>query len=285
MSVLDAIAKRIEEKPIPSMIAIELLKLIEDEDHSLKEVVRLVENDASLTSEVLKVANTPAYFRGQPATTVQRAVLLLGEMMVVGIAICASSSIVFHSPLEGYDSATGEMWDHSVRSAIASRSIAKYTKKKVSPGLAFTAGLLHDIGKSVLSEFLVGHGDEINHLQESAEDKDFLEMERDILGTDHTKVGFALAKSWKLPEPFQYVIRDHHNPSQTKEEYLGLVYTVHLADLISMLGGAGTGSDSLSYKVASDYEEHVQISKEELSLILLDVQEEFTVLKESILSK
>ena len=63
MSIADKIAKRIEEKPIPSMVAFQILKVIEDEDHSLKDVVQLVENDASLTSEVLKMANSAAYYR------------------------------------------------------------------------------------------------------------------------------------------------------------------------------------------------------------------------------
>ncbi|MFQ5769869.1 MAG: HDOD domain-containing protein, partial [bacterium] len=103
MSLLESITKKVEEKPIPSLVAFELLKLIEDENHSLKDVVKIVENDASLTTEVLKVANSAAFFRGQPVTTLNRAILLMGEMMVVGVAICASSSILYHSPLEGYD--------------------------------------------------------------------------------------------------------------------------------------------------------------------------------------
>ena len=107
------------------MVAFEILKTIEDENHSLKDVIRLVENDASLTSEVLKMANSAAYYRGQPVTTVNGAVLLMGEMMVVGVAICVSTSIVFQRPLDGYESPEGEMWDHSLRSAIACRELAR----------------------------------------------------------------------------------------------------------------------------------------------------------------
>ena len=119
MRIAEQIAMAVKEKPIPSIVAFEILKTIEDEDHALKDVVKLVENDVSLTAEVLKLANAAAYFRGQQVSTVGRAVLLMGEMMVVGVAICASSSIVFHSALEGYESKAGEMWDYSLRSAIA----------------------------------------------------------------------------------------------------------------------------------------------------------------------
>ncbi len=279
MSALEMIAKRVEEKPIPSQVAFELLKIIDDEDHSMRQVIQLVENDASLTTEVLKVANTATYRRGEPISTINRAVMLLGEMMVVGVSICASSSIVFHSALEGYDSERGEMWDHSLRSAIAARELSKYAKRKISPGLAFTAGLLHDIGKSVLSEFLVGSSEKLTQQCESGEVADYLEAERTLVGTDHAQIGYALAKQWSLPDVLAAAIRDHHVPAKADENHRALVYTVHLSDLVSMLGGAGTGSDALAYSMDDNYQDYISISRDELPLLLLNVQEEFLKIK------
>ncbi len=284
MSIADAIAKKIAEQPIPSLMAVQLLKVIEDEDHSLKEVVRLVETDASLTTEVLKVANSAAYYRGQPVTTISRAVLLLGEMMVVGVAICASSSIVFHAPLDGYNSQKGEMWEHSLRTAIAARELARYARKSISPGLAFTAGLLHDIGKSVISGFIAGSTEEMAQSCQNGGVTDFIEAERKLLGTDHAEVGYALAQRWGLPELLCAAIRDHHQPAQSDEKYKGLVYTVHLADLISMIGGCGTGSDSLAYRLDNNYVEYIRFEKEELELLLLKIQGDFVSLKTAILA-
>lgn len=283
MSVFDSIAQRIEEQPIPSMIAFELLKVIEDENHSLKEVVALVETDASLTTEVLKVANSATYYRGQPVTTIKHAVLLLGEMMVVGVAICASSSIVFNSPLEGYDSGEGEMWEHSLRTAIAARELSRYATKNVSPGLAFTAGLLHDIGKSVISEFLVGSTGEMTEACHHGDVVDFLEAEHKLLGTDHAKVGYALAQHWGLPRQLCVAIRNHHMPSQAEAKDRPLVFVVHLADLVSMIGGCGTGSDTLAYRVDNDYEQYVKLEKNELDIVLLKIQEDFVCIKQSII--
>ena len=284
MSIMEQITQRIKEQPLPSMVAFEILKTIEDENHSLKDVVKLVENDASLTSEVLKMANSAAYYRGQPVTTVNRAVLLMGEMMVVGVAICVSTSIIYQRPLDGYESPEGELWDHSLRSAIACRELAKFTKGKVNPGLAFTAGLLHDIGKSIISEFLVGSTKEMTELCTSKEAADYIEAERRAVGTDHCEVGYTLAQKWGLPEMLCLALRDHHHPSKTENQYKYLVYTVHLGDIISMLGGAGTGSDSLAYTVDNEYEKYLNIQKDELSLILLKVEEEFSELKETLMS-
>lgn len=284
MSIIEQITQRIKEHPLPSMVAFEILKTIEDEDHSLKDVVKLVENDASLTSEILKMANSAAYYRGQPVTTISRSVLLLGEMMVVGVAICVSTSIIYQRPLEGYESPEGELWDHSLRSAIACRELAKFTKGKVNPGLAFTAGLLHDIGKSIISEFLVGSTKEMTDLCASREAADYIEAERRAVGTDHCEVGYTLVQEWGLPEMLCLALRDHHHPSKTENQYKHLVYTVHLGDIISMLGGAGTGSDSLAYTVDNEYEKYLNIQKDELSLILLKVEEDFTELKETLMS-
>ena len=282
MSIIEQITQRIKEQPLPSLVAFEILKTIEDEDHSMKAVVRLVESDASLTSEVLKMANSAAYYRGQPVTTVSRAVLLMGEMMVVGVAICVSTSIVYKKPLDGYESPEGEMWDHSLRSAIACRELAKFTKGKVNPGLAFTAGLLHDIGKSVISEFLVGSTEEMADLCTGKEAADYIEAERRAVGTDHCEVGYLLAQRWGLPEMLCLAIRDHHHPAQTEKGYKALVYTVHLGDIISMLGGGGTGSDSLAYTIDNEYEKYLNIQQDELSGILLKVGEDFAELKETL---
>ena len=283
MSVAEEITRRIKEHALPSMVAFEILKTIEDEDHSMKDVVRLVENDASLTAEVLKMANSAAYFRGQPVTTVGRSVLLMGEMMVVGVAICVSTSTIYQKPLDGYESPEGEMWDHSLRSAIACRELAKFTKGKVNSGLAFTAGLLHDIGKSVISEFLVGSTKEMTELCSREEAEDHIEAERRAVGTDHCEVGYLMAQRWGLPEMLCLALRDHHHPANTEDQYKSLVYTVHLGDIISMLGGAGTGSDTLAYTVDNEYEKYLNIQENELSLILLKVEEDFAELKETLM--
>lgn len=279
MNVLEAIADRVEQEPIPSRVAFDILRIIEDENHSLKEVIQLTTNDAALTTEVLKLANTATYRRGEPVSTVNRAILLLGEMMVVGVAICASSSIVFNCPLNGYESADGEMWDHSLRTAVAAREVSRFAKKRISSGLAFTAGLLHDIGKTVISEFLEGRTSELVNACEEGTVADYLEAERKAVGTDHAEVGYKLACKWSLPDSLSVAIRDHHVPARAEEEYKSLVYTVHLADLIAMIGGAGTGVDSLAYSLDDHYEDWIQITKDDFALLLMNVEDEFISIK------
>ncbi len=282
MNTLEMISKRVQEQPIPSRVAFELLRIIEDENHALRHVIQIVENDAALTTEVLKVANTAMYRRGEPVSTLNRAVLLLGEMMVVGVAICASSSIVFGKALHGYESDEGDMWDHSLRTAIAAREISKYATTKTSPGLAFTAGLLHDIGKTVISEFLEGSAADLAQACEDGSATDYIEAERNAVMTDHAEVGYWLARQWHLPKVLAFAIRDHHFPSRTEEEHRTLVYVVHLADLVAMMGGAGTGADSLAYGIDNNYEDYVRIEKDDFATLLMTVEDSFVQIKESL---
>lgn len=285
MSIPENIAARVREKPIPSLVAFKLLQLLDDQDHSMKQVVQLIENDPSLTTEVLKVANSATYFRGKEVTTVSRAVLLMGEMMVVGIAICASSSIVFHAPLNGYDCKKGQMWEYAVKSAIGAREIVAFLKRKISPGLAFTAGLLHDIGKSVLSDFLIPKKQELEHRIEGGASLNFLDAERETVGTDHCEVGYALARHWGLPKSLCIAIRDHHTPYHTEKAHQELVYAVHLGDHFAMMAGAGTGADTFNYPIDENYTDFVQIQKNDFAHLFLKVQEEFEYIKSSIMSE
>ena len=113
---------------------------------------------------------------------------------------------------------------------------------------------------------------------------DFLEAERKIVGTDHAEVGCQLAEKWGLPIALKAAIRQHHTPSKADAKHIPLVYTVHLGDLIAMLGGSGTGTDSLAYTVDNNYENYIKIDKEEFSIILLKVQEDFEIIKETLMS-
>ncbi|MEE9553449.1 MAG: HDOD domain-containing protein [candidate division Zixibacteria bacterium] len=272
----DSIARRIKEMPMLSAVASRLLELTGDQDHSINDVGRIVESDAFLTSRVLRVANSAAFSPIDPIQTVNKAVSYLGEKMLIGIAIGSGSAKVFKTPLDGYESKAGELWDHSLRTAIASRELAEFAAKNLSPNIAFTAGLLHDIGKSVISEFLEGNTKDLTSLCDKGVAEDFLAAERSMAGTDHCEVGFQLGNHWRLPATLCAAIKYHHHPWKSEEEYKPLVYAVHLGDIVAMLGGVGTGADSFAYRIDINYDNYIKVGKEDLSYLLLKVEEEFS---------
>jgi putative nucleotidyltransferase with HDIG domain len=282
VNLMETIGKRLIDIPMLSIVASRLLSVINDENHSLKSVIKIVENDPSLTSRVLRVANSAAFAPSQPINTLSAAIVHLGEKMVVGIAIASSSSRLLSRRLKGYECLADELWDHSLRTAVAARELADFATGSFSAGLAFTAGLLHDVGKVVISEFLEGSAEKMVKWCKERKVEDYLAAERDLVGLDHALAGYKIACRWKLPQPLCSAIRYHHHPSQADGDDRELVYAVHLGDIIAMLGGTGTGADVLAYRMDESYKEYFRVSKADIPLILLRVQEEFSNTKASI---
>lgn len=278
----NSIDARIKEMPMLSVVASRLLELVGDRNYSINDISRIVENDAYLTSRVLRVANSAAYSPIEPIQTVDKAISYLGEKMLIGIAVGSGSAKVFSKTLDGYEGRAGELWDHSLRTAIASRELATFVIKEISPNLAFTAGLLHDIGKSVISDFLGGTARQLTSLCDKGTVEDYLAAERETTGTDHCETGFLLAEHWRLPSRLKAAIRYHHHPGQAEEDNKSIVYAVHLGDIVSMMGGAGTGADTLAYKIDDNYDKYIEIGKDDLSIVLLRVEEEFSRTKKFV---
>jgi HD-like signal output (HDOD) protein len=159
-----------------------------------------------------------------------------------------------------------------LRTAVAAREIARHSNTDLSKDLAFTAGILHAIGKAVLSDFLHESAPDLLANIDSHDIRDYLEGERKILGMDHAEAGFELAKAWELPESLQMAIRHHHTPQQAPEQYRPLVYAVHLGCIIAMMSGSQS-SDALQYHLDKDYSDYFNITNEHIAMILLEVNE------------
>ncbi len=271
----DELMNNIKSIPFLSQSAMKLVELMGTEDHNLVDVVNIVECDPILTAKVLNVINSAAFAMVEPVDSIMRAISYLGDKAVVGIAMGLCAGTVLFKELDGYAGKRGELWMHSLKTAIAAREIAHHSKEPVDPGQSYTAGLLHDIGKSVMSGYLEGSLDKVMEDIDSVEGRSFIEAEKVLLGTDHSEAGVLLAAHWNIPLKLRSVIRYHHEPDKAPDENKSLVYVVHLADVISMMGGSGTGSDSLRYTLDNNYTKYIDISPEVFERIVFDVMIEF----------
>lgn len=274
----------IKSIPMLSASASQLLQLTSKADHELMEVVNLVKTDANLTARVLKVVNSAAFGLMNEITSIDRATSYLGERIIVSIAVGDCAGKLFEKELVGYEAAGGALWKHDLRTAIAAREVVVQSGAAINPDLAFTAGLLHDIGKSLISDYLQGTAPEAIELITSQDSQDYLEAEEKIIGIAHTDAGFELAQAWQLPEELAEVILYHHQPGNASEEFRPLVYAVHLGDNIAMMGGFGTGADSMQYRLDPKYTEYLNLSPKTLDSVMLTVDMEFEKLEESLSS-
>ena len=269
------ILKAIKKVPVLSSSVSQIMDIISKDDHCLADLVNIIRFDSALTANILKTANSAFYGISTEVCNVDRAISLIGEDSVINITLKKGLAKLFDKELTGYKSASGELWRHDLRTAIASKKIAKLNKNHISSEIAFTGGLLHDIGKAVISSFLGETSSKIIEAIDKGRVKDFYEAEQRLLGMDHAMVGFELAQHWNLPEALTHIIRYHHIPSEAPSDLKPIVYCVHLGDILAMMAGCGTGADTLYYPLDNSYVNFIDLSKDDLHLLVLEVEEEF----------
>ncbi|MDH5298835.1 MAG: HDOD domain-containing protein [Desulfobulbaceae bacterium] len=276
------IVAAVRRVPLISTSASRLLQIANHNGHSLADIVTIVKCDAALTIHILKVVNSAALSRGREIHSLDRAIAIMGEEMVMGIAMSDAAEQLFQADLDGYAANRGDLWRHDLRTAIAAKRIAPFAKVKVNHDLAFTSGLLHDLGKAIISDFLKGTTEEIVTAIEAGQFEDYPAAEREELGVDHCDIGFELATYWGLPEPLLSVIRHHHHPLAAAEPYRPLVYVVHLGDIVAMMTGSGTGADAMRCNIDPAYGDYVNLAKDDLARIIFEAETEFTALISSL---
>ncbi|MFO7802169.1 MAG: HDOD domain-containing protein [Desulfovermiculus sp.] len=282
MKLEDQIYQSIREAPVMSPSAIRLVHLIAEEEYDLDEVVSFVRLDSGLTSNILRLVNSPAFGVMKPVNSIDRAVIYLGTQTVVSLALVNLNAHFFEQELQGYHSPQGEFWHHELRTALTSREIARMTDYGVSPDLAFTAGLLHDIGKIVISNYQLKKQCDLMPKVQEEETVSYLELEQTYLGTDHCQVGAMLAKQWRLPGALESSIEFHHEPSKAPGEYRPLVYMVHIGDALAMMAGLGTGIDTLQYNLDAGYMSYYSFTFDEIAVLMMNVEDEFEQLKNAL---
>jgi putative nucleotidyltransferase with HDIG domain len=268
----DAIIKKIREMPPLSTSALRLMRHLGDDDFGPAEYAAVVEQDPALTMNVLRIVNSPGFGLGTSVSSVRKAVALLGARTVAGIALGSSCPVVFNAPLPGYDAARGALWKSSLFAAASARELSARCKPPLAADVAFTAGILHDIGKAVIGEYLEDRAAALVKAVTDREAASFSDAELSLLGADHAEAGYALAKKWQLPEPLLQAIRHHHHPMKADEEHRPLAFCTHLADITAMSAGFGTGADALQYRLDPGFTAYFDLDETALSHIILSAQ-------------
>jgi len=110
---------------------------------------------------------------------------------------------------------------------------------------------------------------------QTAGSADHLEVEQELLGTDHCDTGYELANHWRLPFVLRIGIKHHHLPAFALGDEKPMAYTIHLADHLTMRQGVGTGIDTELYRLDSGYMEFIKLPLAELTEVPVLVEKEF----------
>ncbi|MGH9667897.1 MAG: HDOD domain-containing protein [Bryobacteraceae bacterium] len=218
--------------PFPP-VAARLLSLLSRPSAEIREIAELISSDATFTGRLLQRVNSCEFGLVYPVSNIQQAVALLGLDATRELTLTHATAAYTRSALRTEE--LRRCWQHTVATAVLADEIAKSCGAFVN--VAFTAGIMHDIGRLGL---LVAYPKEYERIIRSAAERclDLLDFEREEFGVDHAEAGRLLAERWGLPDEFRIIAGRHHDPSEGAE--LDLLRIVHVACRLA---------DALGYEV------------------------------------
>jgi len=236
-------------KPLPPT-APKLAAVIGDANSTVDDIAGVLQYDQALTIDLLKSANSAMSASSRTIATVKDAVIRLGGarvlQRVVGKHVCGMMA----TPLVAYGYQENDLWRHSVAAAVAAEQLGSLVKSK-STGLSFTASLLHDIGKLVLSR--TAPAEDMQAIFRMVFDEPLLltseQAEKRVLGFSHADVGAEIALSWNLPQVIVDAIRNHHSLNNIGEPVTDIV---KVANIVARTIGEGIGNEGMSLVVDNE---------------------------------
>lgn len=216
------VTSAVQQLPALPDVVLKVLQSFEQEDPDIDRLANEIGHDQALAARVLRLANSPFYGLQTRVGTLHDAITVLGFRNVrAAVAGVAVTRCFAHNHYPDFDMAA--FWMHCTAVAVASRTIARLSRQPEE--LAFTAGLVHDIGAlALLTAFPAEMAAVLAYARQH--DCNLREAERDVLGLDHAAVGDALLRHWHFPEAICLAVRGHHEC----EDIGGLADVVHLAD-------------------------------------------------------
>jgi putative nucleotidyltransferase with HDIG domain len=223
-----------------------LLLLLDDPNSETDDLADLVRVDTGLTTDVLKICNSALYAGSYRINTVKDAILRIGVAEVYRIVMAVIASPVLRNAGKVYGAEQPDLWNHSLLVATAAQTLAQ--AKGDEPELVFTAGLLHDVGKTVLNAVFP---DEYHRILREAKSTNqaLWELERASFKVDHAEVGAQLLQRWNFPLGIVLPVKFHPQPSRAPEHNAIAAY-IYAGNVIAYRLDQGMGFPS--YAAAPD---------------------------------
>jgi putative nucleotidyltransferase with HDIG domain len=264
MQALDNYINEIKTLPPAPRVLSQLLVLLNEEEAHAAQIVELIAFDPALTAKVLQRCNNAAAGLGGAVSDLDEAVTQVGFNAIYRLVAMVTGETLLGAEQKGYGIAAGELWEHSVMTAVAARVIA--SKLGDDENLAFTAALLHDIGKMVLGTFLENSEETIFRRPSGPS---FLEAEKAVLGVEHAEIGGRVLEEWNFPENLVSAIRHHHDPAQARSHEQLAAY-VHLGNIIAHCLGQSQGYESFAVRTRAEALQILEISPKEMDTLVLE---------------
>jgi putative nucleotidyltransferase with HDIG domain len=269
MTANDLVAKVKALPPVPNA-ALRLIGMLDNPDASNEEVVHAIRCDNVLTAKLLRACNSPYFGFPDPVASVDQAVLVLGHQQILHIVLTLAFGSTMTVPLPGYAAESNALWQHSLSTAVAAEIVVNSgLDLNAEAPVAFTAGLLHDIGKLVIAQILTADQQAAIRTRVAMDGLPRSEAELQILGTNHAEVGAYLLKSWNIPSDIVEAVANHHRPAFEPRPRLSVA--IHIANCVAHL--AGPGWESKIIKVDDQVLEKLEITPAKIEELVLQARD------------
>ena len=250
--------------PVPQE-ALKVSRMLASQESDISQIARAIMKDQVLSARVLRLCNSSYISPCRQITSIEQAVIHLGNSLLLQLIITAQTEQFLSHYGKGYSLSRGGLYFHALGTARLCELVAR-KNGRVRADIAYAAGLIHDIGKVVLDQY-IDKDNPLFYRMIIEEQKDSCRIEEELLGMDHARAGLLLAERWNLPDMLREVIACHHFP-QRAAAHPELVHLVYVCDVLINRFHAG-------------YEaEHMQTAalEESLRLIAPNPEEIFALL-------
>jgi putative nucleotidyltransferase with HDIG domain len=273
------IIESIDQIQPPPVAVTKLIEILAQEFHT-EDVIHILQTDPALTAAVLKRCNTAFFAQRGGVSSLNQAIQLLGTSTIMNIVLEITIGASMNGGLANYGIPPSGLRKHSICAAAAARELTKYCSiLPFTPDTAFTAGLLHDIGKIAINEVLAEQEAALKDDATVATQSN-IERERSLLGTDHSQVGALILTNWKFPPFFAAAIGEHHDPSLGNP----LSHLIHIANWCAHSIGLSFGFQSLSDELSPESLSVMALSEANIEEAIIDTYSELNSKFKNILT-
>jgi HD-like signal output (HDOD) protein len=216
---------------LPSLGSIEsaLKELLSADQRYTTQIAEIIRRDPSLTSRLLHLVNSVYYGLANPIKNIEEAVFFLGVRQIRQLAMVTPIIEEFQNLTKDRRFPWRQFWRHCIGTALMTRELVDLVKSPDGES-DYVSGLIHDVGKIVMSSVFPDHFKAIYYAQQDPS-RDLIDIEKEILGMDHAELGGLYLKKQRLPEIFIEVAQFHHDPTEAVH-HRKTVAAVQVADLM-----------------------------------------------------
>jgi HD-like signal output (HDOD) protein len=269
---IEAVINNVNQLPsMPDVIA-KLLRMVNKEDFSFKEIAEEISKDQSMTTNILKLCNSAYFSKGNVITSVEKGIITLGLNEIKEIIMIVSAKPLLDKSLLGYEMEKGALWEQGVVVAEVAKRIAEATGRKDVADVVFTGGVIHNIGKVVIALFVHNTFAEIMELVQK-DGIPFSKAEHDVMGYSHEEIGERILSKWNFPQVLKSIVRYYRDPMAAPEEDQYEVSVVHIANGLALMAGVGIGKDGLYHNVDEAALKKVNLNPDTMGKIFATIPE------------